>query len=345
MEGAVVYVLAIVLIALIFDFINGFHDSANSIATVVSTRVLSPGVAVFWAAFFNFIAAFLVGTAVARTIGKGLIDIAIVDPSVILGGLLGAIVWDLVTWYAGLPSSSSHALLGGYAGAAIAKAGLGALIPSGWTLPLLFIIISPLVGMVIALALTVGLSWPLRNAAPGPLDRVFRRLQLVSAGLYSLSHGANDAQKTMGIIVSLLVASQANFADATGWLSHFYLPTADHVPIWIVLSAHMAIALGTAMGGWRIVKTMGSRITKLRPFGGFCAETGGGIAILLATSLGVPVSTTHTITGAIVGVGAAQRVSAVRWGVAGRIVWAWVLTIPMSAAIAAVAYLALRAVG
>jgi inorganic phosphate transporter, PiT family len=345
MDGAVVYVLAIVLIALVFDFINGFHDSANSIATVVSTRVLSPGVAVFWAAFFNFIAAFLVGTAVAKAIGKGLIDIAIVDPSVILGGLLGAIVWDLVTWYAGLPSSSSHALLGGYAGAAIAKAGLGALIPSGWTLPLLFIIISPLVGMVIALALTVGLSWPLRNAAPGPLDRVFRRLQLVSAGLYSLSHGANDAQKTMGIIVSLLVASQANFADATGWLSHFYLPTADHVPIWIVLSAHMAIALGTAMGGWRIVKTMGSRITKLRPFGGFCAETGGGIAILLATSLGVPVSTTHTITGAIVGVGAAQRVSAVRWGVAGRIVWAWVLTIPMSAALAAVAYLALRAVG
>ncbi len=342
MEGAVVYVLAIVLIALVFDFINGFHDSANSIATVVSTRVLTPGVAVFWAAFFNFIAAFVVGTAVARTIGKGLIDIDIVDPSVILGGLLGAIVWDLVTWYAGLPSSSSHALLGGYAGAAIAKAGFGALIPGGWTLPLLFIIVSPLLGMAIALALTVGLSWPLRNASPGPLDRVFRRLQLVSAGLYSLSHGANDAQKTMGIIVSLLVASQAEFADATGWLSHFYLPTADHVPLWIVLAAHIAIALGTAMGGWRIVKTMGSRITKLRPFGGFCAETAGGITVLLATSLGVPVSTTHTITGAIVGVGAAQRVSAVRWGVAGRIVWAWVLTIPMSAAIAAVAYLMLR---
>jgi len=342
MEGAVVYVLAIVAVALIFDFINGFHDSANSIATVVSTRVLTPGVAVFWAAFFNFIAAFVVGTAVAQTIGRGLIDITIVDPNVILGGLLGAIVWDLITWYAGLPSSSSHALLGGYAGAAIAKAGFGALIPGGWTFPLLFIIVSPMLGLFIALSLTVGISWPLRHAAPGPLDRVFRRLQLVSAALYSLSHGANDAQKTMGIIVSLLVASQASFAGATGWLSHFHLRTADHVPLWIVLSAHIAIALGTAMGGWRIVKTMGSRITKLRPFGGFCAETAGGITVLLATSLGVPVSTTHTITGAIVGVGAAQRVSAVRWGVAGRIVWAWVLTIPMSAAIAAVAYLVLR---
>jgi PiT family inorganic phosphate transporter len=342
MDGTVVYVLVIVLIALTFDFINGFHDSANSIATVVSTRVLSPGVAVFWAAFFNFIAAFIVGTAVAKTIGKGLIVVDVVDPSVILGGLIGAIVWDLVTWWGGLPSSSSHALLGGLAGAAIAKAGFGALIPGGWTLPLLFILISPLLGMAVSLLLTVGLSWGLRNARPGPLDRVFRRLQLISAALYSLSHGANDAQKTMGIIVSLLVATQAHFAGATGWLSHFYLRTADHVPLWTVLSAHIAIALGTAMGGWRIVKTMGSRITKLRPFGGFCAETGGGIAIMIATHLGVPVSTTHTITGAIVGVGAAQRLSAVRWGVAGRIVWAWILTIPMSAAIAAVAYLALR---
>jgi PiT family inorganic phosphate transporter len=341
MDGTIVYVLVIVLIALTFDFINGFHDSANSIATVVSTRVLTPGVAVFWAAFFNFIAAFLVGTAVAKAIGKGLIHMDVVDPNVILGGLIGAIVWDLITWWGGLPSSSSHALLGGYAGAAIAKAGFGALIPAGWTLPLLFILISPLLGLAVSLLLTVGLSWGLRNAPPGPLDRIFRRLQLVSAALYSLSHGANDAQKTMGIIVSLLVATQAHFVGATGWLSHFYLPTADHVPLWIVLSAHIAIALGTAMGGWRIVKTMGSRITKLRPFGGFCAETGGGIAILIATQLGVPVSTTHTITGAIVGVGSAQRVSAVRWGVAGRIVWAWVLTIPMSAAIAAVAYLVL----
>jgi inorganic phosphate transporter, PiT family len=342
MDGTIVYVLVIVLIALIFDFINGFHDSANSIATVVSTRVLTPGVAVFWAAFFNFIAAFLVGTAVAKTIGKGLIEIAVVDPSVILGALIGAIVWDLITWWGGLPSSSSHALLGGYAGAAIAKAGFGALIPGGWTLPLLFILISPLLGLAVSLLLTVGLSWGLRHAPPGPLDRVFRRLQLISAALYSLSHGANDAQKTMGIIVSLLVATQAHFVGATGWLSHFHLPTADHVPLWIVLSAHIAIALGTAMGGWRIVKTMGSRITKLRPFGGFCAETGGGIAILIATQMGVPVSTTHTITGAIVGVGAAQRVSAVRWGVAGRIVWAWILTIPMSGAIAAVTYLVLR---
>jgi PiT family inorganic phosphate transporter len=283
-----------------------------------------------------------VGTAVAKTIGAGLIDIDVVDPSVILGALIGAIVWDLITWYGGLPSSSSHALLGGYAGAAIAKAGFSALIPGGWTLPLLFIVVSPLLGMAIALTLTVGLSWPLRNARPGPLDRVFRRLQLVSAGLYSLSHGANDAQKTMGIIVSLLVASQAEFEGATGWLAAFHLPNADHVPLWIVLAAHAAIALGTALGGWRIVKTMGSRITKLRPFGGFCAETAGGITVLLATGLGVPVSTTHTITGAIVGVGAAQRISAVRWGVAGRIVWAWVLTIPMSAAIAAVTYLLLN---
>jgi PiT family inorganic phosphate transporter len=341
MDHAILYVVVIIAVALIFDFINGFHDSANSIATVVSTRVLSPGVAVFWAAFFNFIAAFVVGTAVAKTIGKGLIDISVVDPNVILGALLGAIVWDLITWYLGLPSSSSHALLGGYAGAAIAKAGFGALILSGWILPVAFIVISPVLGMTIALILTVGLSWLLRGARPGPLDRIFRRLQLVSAGLYSLSHGANDAQKTMGIIVSLLVASQADFANQTGWLQHLYLPSADHIPLWIVLAAHTAIALGTAAGGWRIVKTMGTRITRLRPFGGFCAETAGGLTVLLASNLGVPVSTTHTITGAIVGVGAAQRLSAVRWGVAKRIVWAWILTMPMSAAIAALAYLVL----
>ena len=341
MPHDVLYVLIIIAVALVFDFINGFHDSANSIATVVSTRVLRPGVAVVWAAFFNFVAAFVVGTAVAKTIGKGLIDISVVDPNVILGGLLGAIVWDLVTWYLGLPSSSSHALLGGYAGAAIAKAGFHALILGGWVLPVLFIVVSPLLGMSIALALTVALSWLLQRAPPGPVDKIFRRLQLVSAGLYSLSHGANDAQKTMGIIVSLLVASQATFATQTGWLHRLYLPSADHVPLWIVLSAHAAIALGTAAGGWRIVKTMGTRITKLRPFGGFCAETAGGITVLLASSLGVPVSTTHTITGAIVGVGAAQRLSAVRWGVAKRIVWAWILTMPMSAAIAALAYLVL----
>jgi inorganic phosphate transporter, PiT family len=341
MDNVVLYVVCIVAVALVFDFINGFHDSANSIATVVSTRVLSPGKAVFWAAFFNFVAAFAVGTAVAKAIGKGLIDISIVDPNVILGGLLGAIIWDLVTWYLGLPSSSSHALLGGYAGAAIAKAGFGALILSGWVLPVAFIVISPVLGMLIALTLTVGLSWLLQRAPPGPVDRVFRRLQLVSAALYSLSHGANDAQKTMGIIVSLLVSTQASFVNQTGWLSHLYLPSADHIPLWIVLSAHTAIALGTAAGGWRIVKTMGTRITRLRPFGGFCAETAGGITVLLASNLGVPVSTTHTITGAIVGVGAAQRLSAVRWGVAKRIVWAWILTMPMSAAIAALAYLLL----
>jgi PiT family inorganic phosphate transporter len=341
MDTTVLYVVVIIAVALVFDFINGFHDSANSIATVVSTRVLSPGVAVIWAAFFNFVAAFVVGTAVAKTIGKGLIDVSVVDPNVILGGLLGAIVWDLVTWYLGLPSSSSHALLGGYAGAAIAKAGFGALILSGWILPVAFIVLSPLLGMAIALLLTVGLSWLLKGAPPGPLDRVFRRLQLVSAGLYSLSHGANDAQKTMGIIVSLLVASQAAFANQTGWLQHLYLSSADHIPLWIILAAHTAIALGTAAGGWRIVKTMGMRITRLRPFGGFCAETAGGITVMLASSLGVPVSTTHTITGAIVGVGAAQRLSAVRWGVAKRIVWAWILTMPMSAVIAALSYLIL----
>ncbi len=341
MDDVVLYVVCIVAVALVFDFINGFHDSANSIATVVSTRVLSPGKAVFWAAFFNFVAAFAVGTAVAKAIGRGLIDISIVDPNVILAGLLGAIIWDLVTWYLGLPSSSSHALLGGYAGAAIAKAGFGALILSGWILPVAFIVISPVLGMLIALTLTVGLSWLLHRAPPGPVDRIFRRLQLLSAALYSLSHGANDAQKTMGIIVSLLVSTQASFVNQTGWLSNLYLPSADHIPLWIVLSAHTAIALGTAAGGWRIVKTMGTRITRLRPFGGFCAETAGGITVLLASTLGVPVSTTHTITGAIVGVGAAQRLSAVRWGVAKRIVWAWILTMPMSAAIAALAYLLL----
>jgi PiT family inorganic phosphate transporter len=342
MSGEVLYVLAIVAVALIFDFINGFHDSANSIATVVSTRVLSPGVAVVWAALFNVAAAFVVGTAVARTIGKGLIEPSVVDPHLILSALIGAIVWNILTWYLGLPSSSSHALIGGLGGAAIAKAGFPALQLQGWVKPILFIFISPLLGMALALGLTVALSWLLKGARPGPVDRVFRRLQLVSAALYSLSHGANDAQKTMGIIVGLLVSAQAMFAQQTGWLRLFHVPTADRIPLWVEMAAYTAIGLGTAMGGWRIVKTMGSRITKLRPFGGFCAETAGGISILIASQLGVPVSTTHTITGAIVGVGAAQRVSAVRWGVATRIVWAWVLTIPMSAAIAAVSYLALR---
>ncbi|HUR94647.1 MAG TPA: inorganic phosphate transporter [Gemmatimonadales bacterium] len=342
MSSDVVYVLVIVAVALIFDFINGFHDSANSIATVVSTRVLTPGVAVVWAAVFNVAAAFVVGTAVAKTIGNTLIEPSVVDPHLILSALLGAIAWNLITWYVGLPSSSSHALMGGLGGAAIAKAGFPALQLSGWIKPILFIVLSPLLGMLLALALTVTLSWMLKGARPGPIDRVFRRLQLVSAALYSLSHGANDAQKTMGIIVGLLVSTQALFIGQTGWLRHLHVPTADRIPLWVEMAAYGAIGLGTALGGWRIVKTMGSRITKLRPFGGFCAETAGGISILIASQLGVPVSTTHTITGAIVGVGAAQRVSAVRWGVATRIVWAWILTIPMSAAIAAVSYLALR---
>jgi inorganic phosphate transporter, PiT family len=341
MSHDVLYVLMIVAVALGFDFINGFHDSANSIATVVSTRVLTPGVAVVWAAFFNFAAAFVVGTAVAKTIGKGLIDPGVVDPSVVFAALLGAIIWDLITWYLGLPTSSSHALLGGYAGAAIAKAGFSALILAGWVLPIVFIVLSPLLGMVLALGLTVGLSWLLRTQRPGPLDKVFRRLQLLSAALYSLSHGANDAQKTMGIIVGLLVSTRHLFVNQEQWLNFFYVPTADHIPLWVEMGAYTAIACGTALGGWRIVKTMGTRITRLRPFGGFCAETAGGITVLIASRLGVPVSTTHTITGAIVGVGAAQRLSAVRWGVAQRIVWAWLLTMPMSAVIAALAYLVL----
>jgi len=335
-------VLAIVGVALVFDFINGFHDSANSIATVVSTRVLSPGVAVIWAAFFNFIAAFLVGTAVAKTISKGLIRPDVVDPMVVLAGLTGAIVWNLITWWLGLPTSSSHALIGGYGGAAVAKAGFGGLIASGWIKPIVFIVVSPMVGMTGSLLLTLVLGWGFHRLPAAPVERLFRRLQLVSAALFSISHGANDAQKTMGIIVGLLVSSQALFANATGWTRIFHLQTADNIPLWVVLAAHSAIALGTAFGGWRIVKTMGTRITKLRPFGGFCAETGGASAIFLASALGVPVSTTHTITGAIVGVGAANRLSAVRWGVAGRIVWAWVLTIPMAASIAALSWLILH---
>jgi PiT family inorganic phosphate transporter len=303
--------------------------------------VLTPGVAVLWAAFFNFVAAFTIGTAVAKTISKGLIEPAAVTPSVILAALIGAIAWNLITWWFGLPSSSSHALLGGFAGAAVTHYGLGAIIGSGWIKPILAIVFSPLLGMTLGLTLYVSLAWALHKFPAAPLDTAFRRLQLVSAALYSLSHGANDAQKTMGIIMSLLVASQALFAGATGWMKHLHIVNADHVPLWVVLAAHAAIAGGTAAGGWRIVKTMGTRITKLTPFGGFCAETGGGLTILLASALGVPVSTTHTITGAIVGVGAAKRAAAVRWGVATRIVWAWILTIPMSALIAALAYLVL----
>jgi PiT family inorganic phosphate transporter len=334
------FVFAIVGVALIFDFVNGFHDSANSIATIVSTRVLSPFAAVAWAAFFNFVAAFGFGTAVAKTIGSGLIDLSIVDPLVVLGGLIGAIAWDLITWYYGIPSSSSHALIGGYGGAAVAKAGIHALILGGWVKPILFIFVAPILGMALGFGMMVATSWTFRRATPRRVDKYFRRLQLLSAAAYSLSHGTNDAQKTMGIIVGLLVASQHLFVDFP--IRAFHLTTAAVIPWWVILSAHFAIAMGTLFGGWRIVHTMGSRITRLKPVHGFCAETGGAFSVFLASFLGIPVSTTHTITGAIAGVGAAQRVSAVRWGVAGKLLWAWVLTIPLSAGIAGIAYYILR---
>ena len=329
------YIIAIILVAFLFDFSNGFHDSANSIATIVGTRVLKPLPAVVWAASFNFLAAFVIGTKVAQTVGKGMIDITIVDPNVILGALVGAICWNVITWFFGLPSSSSHALIGGYGGAAVAKAGFHALILSGWTKTLLFIVLSPLIGMGLGFGLMVVVMWVFHRVSPFRVDRFFRAAQLASSAIFSLSHGGNDAQKTMGIIVGLLVSSQALFANATGWLGHLHVTSADRIPYWVEICAYSAIALGTLFGGWRIVHTMGSRITKLRPVGGFCAETAGAMSILLATGFGVPVSTTHTITGAIMGVGATTRFSAVRWGVAQRIVWAWVLTIPMSALMAA----------
>jgi len=322
--------LVIILVALTFDFLNGFHDAANSIATVVSTRVLSPQKAVVWAAFFNFVAAFVLGTHVAKTLGKGMIDLSVVTQEVVLAGLIGAILWNLVTWYYGIPVSSSHALIGGYAGAAVAKAGWGAIISSGWSKTLEFIVLAPLIGLVLGFALMTTVTWLFRRWSPFRLDKVFRRLQLLSAGLYSLGHGGNDAQKTMGIITGLLVAS--------GHLKKF------EVPLWVILISHAAIALGTMFGGWRIVKTMGTKITKLQPFGGFCAESAGAITLVGATLSGIPVSTTHTITGAIVGVGATKRLSAVKWGVAGRIVWAWVLTIPLAAAMSAVSFFLLRQV-
>ena len=334
-----IYVLFIIGIALVFDFINGMHDSANSIATVVSTRVLSPFQAVLWAAFFNFVAAFVFGTAVAKTIGSGLIDITVVNSDVVLGGLVGAILWNLITWYIGIPSSSSHALIGGYAGAAVARVGIHAIVPGmAWVKTLSFIVLSPLLGMTMGWGLMVAISWIFRTTPYGSVDRWFRRGQLVSAAGYSLSHGANDAQKTMGIIASLLVANEAVFRDPSSRLHWMHLPDMKSIPWWIILSAHAAIGLGTLTGGWRIVRTMGSRLTKLKPYSGFCAETGAAATIALASLTGVPVSTTHTITGAIIGVGAAQRISAVRWGVAGRIVYAWVLTIPMAAAIGAISY-------
>ena len=325
-------VVALIAVALAFDYINGFHDAANSIATVVSTRVLSPGQAVVWAAFFNFIAAFTFGTAVAKTIGKGMIHLDAVTFGVIFGGLMGAIIWDLITWYFGLPTSSSHALIGGYAGAAIANAGFGAIITSGWTKTLIYIVLAPLFGMTMGLVLMVLIFHLFKRAAPQRVDRVFRKLQLVSAALYSLGHGGNDAQKTMGIIAVLL------FSRAPAG-SEFV------VPFWVVITCQAAIALGTLFGGWRIVHTMGSRITRLSPQQGFCAETGGAITLFGATFLGIPVSTTHTITGAIVGVGATRRLSAVRWGIAGKIVWAWVLTIPMAALIGALTFWIVRLFG
>jgi inorganic phosphate transporter, PiT family len=317
-------VVALIALALIFDYINGFHDAANSIATIVSTRVLSPGKAVVWAAFFNFIAAFTFGTAVAKTVGSGMIDINIVTFAVVFGGLIGAIVWDLITWYFGLPTSSSHALIGGYAGAAVAKAGFAAIIPGGWTMTLIFIFLSPLIGLTAGLTLMTSIFWLFRWTPPSRVDRWFRRLQLVSAAFFSLNHGANDAQKTMGIIAGVLFAAG-------------YIKTFD-IPFWVIIAAHTAIGLGTLAGGWRIIHTMGSKITKLQPVGGFAAETGAAVALMTATLIGVPVSTTHAITGSIVGVGATRRLSAVRWGVARQIVWAWVLTIPAAFAIGAGAY-------
>ena len=342
MNGTVAFVLAILLVAFAFDFVNGFHDSANSIATVVSTRVLPPSLAVVWAAFFNFVAAFGFGTAVAKTMGSGLIRVELIDPQVIVAGLIGAIAWDVITWVYGIPSSSSHALMGGYAGAAIVKAGAGALVPAGWIKPILFIVLSPLIGFALGLVMMVAVGWTFRRARPQQIDTWFRKLQLISAAAYSLGHGTNDAQKTMGIVVGLLFSAQVAFKDFP--LRFLHITTMAVIPLWVILWAHAAIALGTLLGGWRIVRTMGQRITKLRPYGGFCAESAGAISIFIASHFGIPVSTTHTITGAISGVGATQRISSVRWGLAGRIVWAWILTIPAAAVIAAIVYLIVHAV-
>ena len=341
----VAFVLFIVVAALAFDFINGFHDSANSIATIVGTRVLSPLAAVIWAAVFNFAALFVAGTAVAKAFGGGFIDMAVVDPQVILGGLLGAIVWNLITWWFGIPSSSSHALIGGYAGAAVSKAGFAALLwGKKWIETLSAIVMSPMLGMLMGFLLMVLVLRLFRRASHSGSAQFFRVAQMTSSALLSLAHGSNDAQKTMGIIAALLVSSKALFAQETGWMHMLYVPDLKTIPLWIEVAAYACISLGTLFGGWRIVHTMGTRITKLRPVGGFCAETGGALVILTATRLGIPVSTTHTITGAIVGVGATTRLSAVRWGLAGRIVWAWVITIPASALIAAISYRVLAVV-
>lgn len=326
-------VIAIIALALVFDFVNGFHDAANSIATVVSTRVLTPFQGVLWAAFFNFIAAFTFGTAVAHTIGAGLINVNRIDNLVIFSGLVGAIAWDILTWYFALPTSSSHALIGGYAGAAIVKAGFDVIILSGWLKTAAFIVVAPLLGWVLGTVFMFIIYWLFRKQSPSNVDHIFRRGQLLSAGLYSLGHGTNDAQKTMGIIAGTLFTVPAYrhlVTDAQGELS---------IPFWIVLMAHAAIALGTLTGGWRIVHTVGCKITKLVPMGGFAAETAGAVTIFTSSLLGIPVSTTHVITGAIVGVGALRSKRAVRWGIAGKIVWAWILTIPMAGGIAALVYL------
>ena len=325
-QAALWIVVMLVVLAIAFDFMNGFHDAANSIATVVSTGVLRPVHAVVFAAFFNFIAIFIFHLSVAATVGKGIVQPGVVDVHVVFGALIGAITWNLVTWYYGIPSSSSHALIGGIVGAVIAKAGVGQLIASGIVKTVAFIFVSPFLGYLLGSLMMVAVAWLFRRTRPGRVDKWFRRLQLVSAGAYSLGHGGNDAQKTIGIIWMLLIA--------TG-----YTAASDAAPpLWVIVSCYVAIAVGTMFGGWRIVKTMGQKITKLKPVGGFCAETGGALTLFIATGLGIPVSTTHTITGAIVGVGSTQRASAVRWGVAGNIVWAWILTIPASALVAALGY-------
>jgi inorganic phosphate transporter, PiT family len=325
-DAGLLFVIFIIIVALAFDFTNGMHDAANSIATVVSTRVLSPRWAVLWAAFFNFAAFKFFGTGVAKTIGAGMIDIAVVTPPVIFAALLGAIGWNIFTWFMGLPTSSSHALIGGYAGAAIVKAGPGVIIAHGWFKTLLFIFVAPLLGMALGILFITVSTWVVHKGNPTRINKAARRLQLLSAALYSLGHGGNDAQKTMGIIAGLIYVSSNDPNKVF------------QIPLWIVLSAHGAIALGTLSGGWRIVKTMGQKITKLRPIDGFCAETASAISIFFATHAGVPVSTTHVITGAISGVGAAKRLSAVRWGVTLKIVWAWIFTIPGAALVAGLAF-------
>jgi inorganic phosphate transporter, PiT family len=334
-QAALWVVFLLVFLAIAFDFMNGFHDAANSIATVVSTGVLKPAQAVLFAAFFNFLAYFIFHLSVAATIGKGIVAPGVVDTHVVFGALTGAITWNIVTWFYGIPSSSSHALIGGIVGAVIAKAGASALIGAGVFKVVAFIFVSPLLGFLLGSLMMVVVAWLFRRATPSRTDRWFRRLQLVSAGAYSLGHGGNDAQKTAGIIWLLLIAAtSSNVQGLPVWM----MATTEHLPVWVVIVCYIAIGFGTMFGGWRIVKTMGQKITKLKPVGGFCAETGGALTLFLATALGIPVSTTHTITGAIVGVGSTQRASAVRWGVAGNIVWAWIFTIPASAFVAAIAY-------